>query len=152
MTPNRHLSHVHGVTFPEPEQAKEPTRGERIADLIWAQLEDRPLGLVRAPEERKRDLAAAIDALAAGKVAPPAPPSDPGALDAAYRDMAQAAGEQIRAAARLALKQNDGARDLNMWRAGLDRANGLVAAAFSRLHAALASAAGKAPAAERGEK
>jgi hypothetical protein len=68
MTTNRYLSHVHGVTFPEPEQPS--TRGERITDLIWAQLEDRPLGLARAPEERKRDLAAAIDAALAGKERP----------------------------------------------------------------------------------
>jgi hypothetical protein len=101
MTPNRHLSHVHGVTLPEPERT--PTPAEQAA-----------------------------------------------ALDAAYREMAATAGEQIRAATRLALKQNDGARDLNMWRTGLDRANRLVAAAFSKLHAALASTE-KSPAAERGE-
>jgi hypothetical protein len=50
--------------------ASAPTHGERIADLIWAQLEDRPLGLARAPEERKRDLAAAIDAALAEEERP----------------------------------------------------------------------------------
>jgi hypothetical protein len=56
--------------FAPAPSAPAPTPGERITDLIWAQLEDRPLGLARAPEERKRDLAAAIDAALAGKERP----------------------------------------------------------------------------------
>jgi hypothetical protein len=127
-----------------PASTPAPTHGERIIDLIWAQLEDRPLGLVRAPEERKRDLAAAIDAaLNVGNSATAPPPSGPDALDAAYRDMAAASSEQIVCAVRLALGGNQAAGvadDLQemLNRANMDRATGLVAAAFSRLHAALA--------------